>query len=116
MLASGDRSDTPVNTPYPSFRAFELLTKWAVGGDRAVTATTNYPLLTVHAALRANGDLCLLVVNKSPTAALTAQVALGNFAPGASTATVYQFGETEDTGNTDLTTATLSQGLAATFP
>ena len=119
LVASGDRADTPLNTPYPSFRAFELLDKWAAGGDRTVAAATNYALLTVHAALRANGDLCLLVINKSPTSALTARVALSNFVPGASTATVYQFGETEDTNNTDPATSTLAgvgPSFSASFP
>ncbi len=114
LVAAGDRADTPLNTPYPVFRAYELLSKWAAGGDQTVAATTNYAVLTVHAALRASGDLCLLVINKSPTDALTAQIALSNFVPSASTATVYQFGKTEDTNNTDLTTTTLS-GVGANF-
>ena len=114
LLASGDRADTPANTPYPTFRAFELLDKWAVGGDRTVAAASNYALLTVHAALRADGDMCLLVINKSPTDPLTAQVALSNFAPGASTATVYQFGKAEDANNADPTATTL-QGVGANF-
>ena len=119
LVASGDRSDTPLNTPYPTFRAFELLAQWAAGGDRTVAAASNYAMLTVHAALRANGDLCLLVVNKSPTEALSATVGLSNFVPGASTATVYQFGTTEDANNADLTTSTIAgvgTTFAATFP
>ena len=119
LVASGDRSDTPLNTPYPTFRAFELLAQWAAGGDRTVAAASNYAMLTVHAALRANGDLCLLVVNKSPTELLSATVGLSNFVPGASTATVYQFGTTEDANNADLTTSTIAgigTTFAATFP
>ncbi len=115
LVASGDRADTPVNTPYPSFYALKLLAQWAVGGDRTVAATTTYSLLTVHAVLRASGDLCLLVINKSPSSALPAQITLGNFVPGASTATVYQYGETNDTNNADLTVTTLS-GVGASFP
>ena len=119
LVATGDRGDTPVNTPYPSYRAFELLAHWAVGGDQVVAAASNYTPLTVHAALRANGDLCLLVINRSPSAALTAQVALSHFVPGASTATVYQYGPTNDTNNAGLTTMTLSgvgSSFSATFP
>ena len=119
LVASGDRSDTAVNTPYPSYYAFKLLTRWAAGGDRTVAATSNYPLLSVHAALRASGDLCLLVVNKSPSAATTAQIALSSFVPGASTAGVYQYGPANDTNNADLSEATLSgvsSGFSATFP
>ena len=120
LLASGDRSDTPLNTPFPSYRAAELLARWAAGGDRVVTASSNYASLTAHAALRANGHLCLLVVNKRPSSDLTAQVTLGSFTPGATTAATYQFGKTNDLNNADLTTATLSgvtaTGFSTTFP
>ena len=119
LVAAGDRGDTPVNTPYPSYRAFELLAKWAAGGDRVVSAASNYTALTVHATLRANGNLCLLVVNRSPSTALTAQVALSNFMPGATTATTYQYGPTNDTNNAGLTAATLpgvGSSFSATFP
>ena len=120
MLAAGDRSDTPLNTPFPSYRAAELLTHWAAGGDRVVTASSNYASLTVHATLRANGHLCLLVVNKSPTSDLTTQVTLGSFTPSATAAATYQFGKTNDLNNADLTTGTLSgvtgTGFSTTFP
>ena len=119
ILAAGDRGDTPLNTPYPSYHALELLSHWAAGGDRVVTASSNNAALTVHAVLRASGDLCLLVVNRSPSTAATAQVVLSNFTPGASTATTYSYGPTNDTGNTGLTIATLSgvgNSFSATFP
>ena len=64
LVASGDRSDTVLNTPYPSYRAAELLTHWAAGGDTIVSAGSNYAPLSVHAAQRANSDLCLLVINR----------------------------------------------------
>ncbi len=118
LVASGD-GGASLNSPYPTYHAFELLTKWAAGGDRVVAATSNYAALTVHAALRANGDLCLFVVNRSPSAALTAQVALSDFTPGASTATTCSYGPTNDTNNAGLTTATLSgigSNFSATFP
>ena len=114
LVASGDRSDTPLNTPYPSYRAAELLTRWAAGGDRIVAASSNYPTLTIHAALRASGDLCLLVVNKDPSHDLTAQIALTGFVPGSSTARVYQYGKSNDLSNADVSTSTLS-GVGSTF-
>ena len=76
LVASGDRSDTALNTPYPSYRAAELLTHWASAGDEVVAASSNYASLTVHAARRGDGDLCLLVVNKDPVNALSAQFTL----------------------------------------
>ena len=119
IVASGDRADTALNTPYPSYRAAELLTHWADGGDEIVSAGSNYALLSVHAAQRANGDLCLLVVNKDPANALTAQFTLNGFVPGASTATTYQYGKSNDLNNADLSTGILSGvsgSFAGTFP
>ena len=44
------RSDTALNTPYPSYRAAELLTHWADAGDSGSwPPSSNYALLTVHA-------------------------------------------------------------------
>ena len=119
LVASGDRSDTALNTPFPSYRAAELLTRWAAGGDSVVAAGSNYAPLTVHAALRANGDLCLLVINKDAANNLTAQIALTSFVPGSSTATVYQYGKSNDSNNADVTASTLSavgSTFSATFP
>ncbi len=119
VVASGDRADTPLNTPYPSYYAAELLTHWAQGGDHTVAASSNYAALSIHAARRASGDLCLLVVNKSAANDLTAQIALSHFAPGASTAAVYQYGKSNDLGNGGLSAETLSgvgSSFSATFP
>ena len=114
LVASGDRSDTALNTPYPSYRAAELLTHWANVGDRIVSASSNYALLTIHAAERANGDLCLLIINKDPANSVTAQFTLSGFVPGASTATVYQYGKSNDLNNADFSTGTLS-GVSGSF-
>ena len=119
LVAGGDRSDTALNTPYPSFRAMELLTHWAAGGDSTVSAGSNYAPLSIHAALRAGGDLCLLVVNKDPINDLNAQVALAGFTPGSATARVYQYGKSDDLNNADVSASTLSgvgSAFSATFP
>ena len=113
LLASGDQSGTPVNTPYPTYYAAKLMTHWAAGGDTALGGTSNYAPLSIHAARRAgSGDLCLLVVNRSASSDLTAQIELTGFAPGSATAALYRFGKPNDTGGTDLTTASLSNAAA----
>ena len=119
LVASGDRADTALNTPYPSYRAAQLLTRWASAGDGVVSASSNYALLSVHGARRANGDLCLLVVNKDPVNNLTAQFVLDGFVPGMSAATVYQYGKSNDLNNGDLTTSRLAGvggSFSGTFP
>jgi hypothetical protein len=108
IVATGDRPDTPLNTPYPNFYAAKLLTHWGRGGDRIVQATTDYNRLSVHAAKLANGDLALLVINKHPINDLTGYITLNGFTPRSSNATVYQYGKPQDLANADLVQATIN--------
>jgi hypothetical protein len=66
---------------YPTFYVAKLLQHFARGGDALVAASSDYGLLSVYAARRANGSLALLAVNKSPTTALDADVTLTGFSP-----------------------------------
>ncbi len=108
VVASGDRGDTPVNTPYPNYYAAKLLTNWGHGGDRLVSTTSNYPLLSAYTAKLANGNLAVLVVNKHPANDLTAQISLGSFTPGSGTGTLYSYGKPNDLANADLTQSTFN--------
>lgn len=119
VVAAGDVSGTPVNTPFPPFYAAKLLTLWGRGGDSVVTGTTSYALLAVHAAKIANGSLALLVINKHPSADITAQVALDNFTPGSAVAPISSYTKANDLAGGDLTTGIASVPSATftyTFP
>ena len=119
VVASGDRGDTPLNTPYPPFYAAKLMTHWGRGGDKVVSASTNYPLIAAHAALLANGNLALLVINKSASNDFSAQIALNHFVPGSTNATVFSYGKPNDLANGDLSTSMLnnvSNNFSMTFP
>ena len=108
------------DTRYPTFYTFKLLKYFALKGDRIVRATSDNKLLSVYAALRADGTLSLLVINKSPGATLKAGVSLAGFQP-ASAATTDSYGIPQDeaartgTGSPDIAQAPLT-GAAATFP
>ncbi len=118
VLASGDRIDTPANTPYPTFYAAKLLTHWGRGGDRVVAANSNYPLLSVHATLLANGNLALLAINRSANTDYSAQIVVAGFTPD-SNAVVYQYGKQNDLANADLTATAInsaSSAFAYSFP
>ncbi len=119
VVASGDRGDTPGNTPYPAYYAAKLLTHWGRGGDRVIGATTNYNLLSVYGAKLANGNLSVLVVNKHPSTDLAGQLTIPGFTPGATTATAISYGKPNDLANGDLTTTTFNCGTGSftyTFP
>ena len=108
VVASGDVSGTPANTPFPSFYAAKLLTHWGHGGDAVLSASSGYSLLAVYAAKVADGSLALLVINKHPGSDLTARMTLNDFTPGSATAPVYCYGKTNDLTAADLTTGTAS--------
>lgn len=80
---------------YPTYYVESLLQNFARGGDQLVSATSNYPLLSVCAAHRAGGGLTLLVVNNSATNALNANIAIGGASPG-SNGTLYSYGIPQD--------------------
>jgi hypothetical protein len=80
---------------YPVFYVAKLLQTFARGGDRIVHANSDYALLSVYAARRANGSLTLLVLNKSATNTFTANLDVTGYAP-ASNAVVYSYGIPQD--------------------
>ena len=65
---------SPANNKYPTFYAMKLMNQFARGGDRVLTATSDYSPLSAYAAHRADGSLRLLVINKSPTDTLNGEI------------------------------------------
>jgi hypothetical protein len=119
VVASGDISGTPANTPYPAFYAASLLTNWGRGGDAVISATSGYGLLSIYASRLENGNLSLLVINKDPTSDLTAQIALNQFTPGSAQAPVHWYGKPNDLANAGITSGTASvsgTSFTYTFP
>lgn len=99
---------------YPSYFAAELLSHFISGGDKVVSAESDLPLVSAYGALRTNGTVTLLVINKSPTNYYEAGITLTNWSP-ATSAIVYSYGMPQDdaarNGNNnacDMTTNTCS--------
>src|SRR5258705_2603521 len=72
-----------LNTRHPAFYAAKLMQWFARPGEKILNVTSDYSLLSTHAARRANGSVALLVLNKSPAINLNAQISLNGFAPTA---------------------------------
>jgi alpha-L-arabinofuranosidase len=108
----------PADT-YPTYYVERLLQHFARGGDRLVSATSDYPLLNVCAAQRTSGGLTLLVVNNSSTDALNANITIDGVSPG-SGGTLYSYGIPQDdaaetgVGSADIASSALS-GLSTSF-
>ena len=73
---------------YPTFYVAKLLKYFGRGGDALVQASSDYNLLSTYSAKRADGSLSLLVINKSSTTALNANITLNGYAP---TGAVYGY-------------------------
>jgi hypothetical protein len=104
----------------PTFYTFKLLQRFARAGDRIVRAVSDNQLLAVYAARRNSGSLTLLVINKSPANALTANFSIANFQPAPS-ASAYDYGIPQDeaartgSGPQDIA-QTIFSGAAPQFP
>jgi alpha-L-arabinofuranosidase len=101
---------------YPTFYVYKLLKNYARGGEKVVTASSDYNGLGAYAVRdHHTKTLNLLLINKHPTAALNVSVQVANFKVGQQ-AEVYTYGIPQDeaartgTGSADVahTTITLS--------
>lgn len=110
-----------LNTLHPTYYAAKLMQFLAHSGDAVLSASSDYPLLSVFAAQDASGAVSVLVLNKDTTTGFTAQLALNGFVPSSS-AVLRSYGIPQDqaarTNGTlqaqDIATNTFAP-VAATF-
>jgi hypothetical protein len=97
MLSSGncnaDNSvcEPPMNTPFAPYQALKVMSSFAHPGDQMIRAGASDPLVKVHASLRANGDLGVLLLNEDPSAAKTVSLHYEGYTPSASTPAVTSY-------------------------
>jgi hypothetical protein len=80
---------------FPTYYTTRLMQDFVQPGDTILAASSDYSLLPIYAARRADGRLAALVINKDSTNTLTGQIALGGFLPSGA-ATLYSYGEPQD--------------------
>jgi alpha-N-arabinofuranosidase len=104
---------------YPTYYVGKLLKYFARGGDQLIASASDYQLMSVCAAKRADGTLALLVINKSATTALNARITVDQGAIGAG-GILYSYGVPQDnaartgTGSADVAASPVS-GLSPNF-
>jgi Cellulose binding domain/Fibronectin type III domain len=108
----GDTCEPALNTPFAAYHGMRLLSRFARPGDLLVRAGTDQPLVSAHAALRPDGDLAVLLVNKDPANAHDVALDYAGFVPATGAPTVLSFAPGDaavstGTGGT-ATTRTLS--------
>jgi alpha-L-arabinofuranosidase len=122
-ITSGANPATPADR-YPTFYVAKLLKYFARGGDQFVRATSNFNELSAYATRRVNGTLTLLVINKNPSTAFNANIAVAGFT-SESSATVHSYGIPQDeaartgVGSADIAQTTMSNAgpsFTGTFP
>ena len=103
---------------YPTYHAFKLLSYFAHYGDAVIPATSSSNLLPVYAVKLASGGQALLVINKDPVNAITANVTIAGATE--TSATVYTYGKANDEaakpetlGCSEITAATSTVTAAA---
>ena len=97
-----DPPDTGAYIPYPSYFAEQLASKIIQPGGDVVQSSSSDSNLTAYAVLENSGHLDILVINKSESSALTGQFQISNFTIP-TLATVWQYGEAQDTAQSQTT-------------
>ncbi|HEY1921620.1 MAG TPA: hypothetical protein VGG44_02550, partial [Tepidisphaeraceae bacterium] len=92
---SGTAPATGTYIAYPTYYAEELASKFDIAGGNVVQITSSNASLDAYAVMEANGQLDLMVINKSSTDDLTAQFDVNGFIPNGQ-ADVWQYGEAQD--------------------
>ena len=112
LSSGGCNSDNvcepPLNTPFPAYYALQMLSKVAQPGDTLVKSGSDNPLLSVHAARNAGGELSVELVNEDPASSYTVNLNYDGWTPSSATPTVYTYGDEA----TSITTS--QQGTAGT--
>jgi hypothetical protein len=109
-LADGVTCQPPMNTPFAPYYALSMVSKFAKPGNQLVKASASDPLVKVHAARRANGELAVLVINQDTAAAKALNLRYAGYSPAA-TASVLTF----TNGASEITTSSGS-ATAVTVP
>jgi hypothetical protein len=100
-LPDGGACEPPLNTPFAPYHALAMTSKFVKPGDQLLRAGASDPLVKVHAARRANGDLTVLLINQDPAVAKPVSLQYAGYTPAAG-AQVHTFAG----GDTAIATTT----------
>jgi hypothetical protein len=109
---------------YPAYYVAKLLQYFARGGDLLSPVSSDYVLLSPYAARRSDGSLTLLVINKSASTALNANITINGYSPSG-TLNAFSYGIAQDeaartgVGLADIASSSytgIGQTFAFTFP
>jgi alpha-N-arabinofuranosidase len=97
IVASGYPSGVgdPLNTPYPTFFAAQLIMRFAQPGDILLRGVSSNPMLAVYAVRTQSGSGRLLVINKMRSTPVDAEIRLQGLRAG-SQVTIHFYSASQD--------------------
>ena len=121
VMAYGDGQQTglQLTNRYPPYFTAELISHFIRAGDTVLNASSDHPLVSAYAALRTNGSLTLMAINKSSASNYPVNIVLTNYVPSG-TATIYSYGMPQDNAaaaanNSSCDIATNFYGVSTNF-
>lgn len=108
---AGGKCQPPRETPFPTYWGIRSLTALAQPGDTMVKSSSGNSSVAVH-AVRSNGGLNVMLINKSPQNAAEVSLSYVGFTPAAGAVTTVSYAKE----GTALTTAERGTAVAQTLP
>ncbi|MCS7300486.1 MAG: hypothetical protein NZ556_02895 [Fimbriimonadales bacterium] len=100
----------PLNTPYPTFFAAQLISRFARPGDTLLRVSCDNPMLSVYAVRTPTGKGRLLVINKMRSTPITAEIRLQGLRAGAQVQWRYYSAEQDTVKSRGIALRTLRSG------
>jgi hypothetical protein len=110
-LADGVTCEPPLNTPFAPYHSLSLVNTFVRAGDQFVRAATDQPLVSAHAARRADGDIAVLLANFDPDNSAEVSIDYAGFAPAAGAPVVHSYTNGASAVSTGQTGSATSQTL-----
>lgn len=111
LLSNGTGSEPAAQTPFRTYYGLQMISRVAQAGDSLVRSTSNTDKVSTHSALRANGGLSVLLINKDPSNSYTVGLSYNGYQP-TGTVTVDTYGIT----STAITSSTTTNATNVTIP
>src|ERR1017187_8902264 len=85
----------PLTNRFPTYFAAGMISRFIGSHDTVLNVSSDNALVSAYAALRTNGSLTLMAINKNSTTNYPLNIVLTNYAPF-SIATLYSYGMPQD--------------------
>ncbi len=110
--SDGGVCEPPLNTPFAPYFALQMMSRFARSGDQFIGAATDQAAVGAHAVRRPNGDLAVMLINRSSGTSYPVTIGYSGFTPASGAPTVL----THTNGATSITGSTAGSAVSQTLP